>query len=123
MGHGFLSGGVRTNQWFVRGGHTVVKDELINSLKGHRGEPYYYGFRGGRFLKACLKETDQNLNFITHTNVFMFNNAKRGRKLLTHVLAGDAGDVVVFANEYGRKNADQFTTLKHFYAVFFKITC
>ncbi len=100
----------------------MLGQDLRKTLVGHSGEPYYYGFRGGTLLEVCLNETDQNLNYITFANLFMFLNSGNAIKMMTSIRRGNAGDVLIFANKNGKQRArSKFRTLKEFHGVIFPV--
>lgn len=108
----------KQDSWSIPSGPSKISEHLLQTLKGHMDEPFYYGFASVDSISSLnyfLGITEQNTNYITYANLFVNSNYKITLKILNKVMAGNAGDVVILANKEGKENAWlKFKNLKRF---------
>ncbi|KAJ3274747.1 hypothetical protein HDV01_002269 [Terramyces sp. JEL0728] len=106
------------DSWEYKGGEkSMLSTDLAGTLRGHYGQPVYYGLSGDEnvaSLNSFLSQIEQNLDYITYSNVFVNSNYKRTRNMWKKIQAGEAGPVVIFASKESRANAESFVTLQEY---------
>ncbi|KAJ3317043.1 hypothetical protein HDV06_002198, partial [Boothiomyces sp. JEL0866] len=105
------------NWKYLGGPNSILSKDLNSTLKGHYGEPIYYGFPANDnvgSLNTYMSLTEQNLNYVTYANLFVNANYPKTKKLLEMIQKGEAGDVVIFASKESRSHADSFSTLQEY---------
>lgn len=108
------------DNWKIEAGPSKISTDLAETLKNHRGQPFYYGFASidsVESLEGFLIQTEQDLNYITYANLFVNSNYGATKKLIDKLVDGKGGDVVIIAHEDGKANSKKFKTLKQFMSV------
>lgn len=101
----------KEDKFWHEGGDSQIGQDLKQSLKGHYGQRYYYGFASPRDdalgLKWFLENTEQECAYITYANLWVNGFYLSTKDMLHRILTQKESQVILIANHAAIKSTLQ----------------
>lgn len=95
------------DKFWHKGGHTQLGGDLLDSLQGHFGQAFYYGFGSPRFGSSYLPDllvmAHANCWQITFSNIWVNANYPRTKVMLENMVLENSSHVVLLVNHLTAK--------------------
>lgn len=109
------------DKFWSEGGQSTIGLDLMEGLRGHYGEPYYYAFASpstiddSSGLKWLLERTEQRCEFLSYSNLWINAMYQDTKSLLEKSIFQNSTFSVVIANHHGlgRLRAMNLTNFKY----------